>query len=66
MILISLGVLFFDWRWGLGLFVFGWVLQLIGHAFEGNKPAFLKNPVFLIVGPFWWLKKMFFPKMPPN
>src|SRR5689334_14494029 len=26
---------------GLGLFLVGWVVQFIGHGFEGRKPAFL-------------------------
>lgn len=25
-----------DWQWALGAFVVGYVLQFIGHAFEGN------------------------------
>ena len=58
MIVVSLIVVFFDWRWGLALFVLGWVLQFAGHAFEGNQPAFFKNPVYLIVGPVWWVKKL--------
>jgi uncharacterized membrane protein YGL010W len=59
MIVVSLVVVFFDWKWGLGLFVFGWILQFIGHAFEGNQPAFFKNPIYLLVGPLWWIKKIF-------
>ena len=59
MIAISLVVVFFDWRWGVTLFVVGWILQFIGHAFEGNKPAFFRNPIYLLVGPFWWVKKLF-------
>ncbi len=59
MIVVSLGVVFFNWRWGVGLFVTGWVLQFVGHAFEGNNPAFFKNPIYLIVGPLWWVKKLF-------
>lgn len=58
-IVISLGVVFFDWRIGLGLFVGGWILQFVGHAFEGKAPAFFQNPIYLLVGPFWWLKKLF-------
>jgi len=27
--------------WGLGLFFIGWVIQFIGHYFEGSKPAFV-------------------------
>ncbi|HEY8042123.1 MAG TPA: DUF962 domain-containing protein [Polyangiaceae bacterium] len=37
-----------------GLFVGGWALQLIGHrVFEKNKPAFLTDPYYLLVGPAW-------------
>ena len=37
-----------------GLFVGGWALQLIGHkVFEKNKPAFLADPYYLLVGPAW-------------
>jgi uncharacterized membrane protein YGL010W len=37
-----------------GLFVGGWALQLIGHrVFEKNKPAFLADPYYLLVGPVW-------------
>jgi uncharacterized membrane protein YGL010W len=37
-----------------GLFVGGWVLQIIGHSvFEKNKPAFLSDPYYLLVGPVW-------------
>lgn len=59
MIVLSLMVLFFNWKWGLALFVLGWVLQFLGHAIEGNQPAFFKNPRYLIVGPIWWVKKLF-------
>jgi uncharacterized membrane protein YGL010W len=46
------------WPIALGLFVFGWILQFIGHAFEGKPPAFFKNPLFLLVGVKWWFLKM--------
>ena len=58
MIVVSLVVVFFDWRIGAFLFITGWILQFVGHVFEGKLPAFFKNPVYLLVGPFWWLKKM--------
>lgn len=59
MIVISLPLFFWDWRWALGLFVFGWVLQFVGHAFEGKPPAFFKSPLFLITGVIWWFRKLF-------
>ncbi len=47
------------WRISLGLFVFGWILQFIGHYFEGKPPEFLKDWRFLLVGTRWWIKKTF-------
>ncbi|HKS08713.1 MAG TPA: DUF962 domain-containing protein [Pyrinomonadaceae bacterium] len=57
MIVLSLPVLFFSWRWAVGLFVLGWIFQFIGHAIEGNQPAFFKNPVYLLIGPLWLLRR---------
>jgi uncharacterized membrane protein YGL010W len=34
----------------------GWALQVIGHrVFEKNRPAFLSDPYYLLVGPVWAL-----------
>jgi uncharacterized membrane protein YGL010W len=41
------------WQAGLGLFLIGWVLQFIGHYFEGRKPAFVDDVVGLLVGPMF-------------
>ena len=49
----------FDWRVPAALFVVGWILQFVGHAIEGNQPAFFRNPVYLIVGPLWLLRGAF-------
>ena len=46
------------WRAALGLFVLGWILQFIGHAFEGKPPEFFKDYRFLFVGLRWWFKKI--------
>jgi uncharacterized membrane protein YGL010W len=41
-----------------GLFIFGWILQFIGHyAYEGKSPAFFRNFTHLLVGPLWILAK---------
>jgi uncharacterized membrane protein YGL010W len=40
------------------LFVLGWLLQLIGHAFERKPPEFLKDWRFLFVGLRWWIAKL--------
>ncbi|MBA3769941.1 MAG: DUF962 domain-containing protein [Blastocatellia bacterium] len=46
------------WIAALSLFVIGWLLQFIGHYFEGKPPEFFKDYRFLFVGTRWWLKKM--------
>ena len=46
------------WRIALGLFVIGWILQFVGHYFEGKPPEFLKDYRFLFVGLRWWFKKI--------
>src|SRR2546423_6709318 len=57
MIVVSLPLFLFNWRWALALFSAGWILQFIGHAIEGNRPAFFCNPVYLIVGPVWLVRR---------
>ena len=47
------------WQGALGLFVAGWVLQFVGHYFEGKKPAFFRNGVHLLVGPLWILSHLY-------
>jgi uncharacterized membrane protein YGL010W len=47
------------WRFALVLFVIGWILQFIGHWFEGKPPEFFKDYRFLFVGMRWWMKKVF-------
>lgn len=56
-IVVSLPLFFWNWPLALGLFAVGWVLQFLGHAFEGKAPAFFADPRFLLVGPWWWLRK---------
>jgi len=46
------------WWLALVLFVVGWVLQFIGHWFEGKPPEFFKDWRFLFVGLRWWAAKM--------
>lgn len=38
---------------GIGLFVVGWVIQFIGHYYEGRKPAFVDDITGLIIGPLF-------------
>ncbi|WP_462387640.1 Mpo1 family 2-hydroxy fatty acid dioxygenase [Acidovorax sp. Q11] len=38
---------------GIGLFVVGWVIQFVGHYYEGRKPAFVDDLMGLLVGPLF-------------
>ena len=40
------------------LFVVGWLVQFIGHAFEGKSPEFFHDWRFLLVGLRWWVAKL--------
>jgi uncharacterized membrane protein YGL010W len=43
-----------DWlAWGLGGLVAGWVIQVIGHYFEGRKPGFIDDLIGQLVGPMF-------------
>ena len=46
------------WLYALGLFVVGWTLQFIGHAFERKEPEFFHDWRFLFVGVRWWWAKI--------
>ena len=39
--------------YGIGLFVVGWIIQFVGHVFEGRKPAFVDDLVGLLIGPLF-------------
>lgn len=39
--------------WGVGLFAVGWVIQFVGHYYEGRKPAFVDDIMGLLVGPLF-------------
>ena len=36
-------------------FIVAWIGQFIGHRIEGEKPSFLKDIQFLLIGPAWLL-----------
>lgn len=57
LIVLSLPLALFRWRVALAVFVFGWILQFLGHALEGKAPAFFSDARYLLVGPWWWLRK---------
>lgn len=46
------------WHLAAALFIIGWVLQFIGHAFEGKPPEFFHDWRFLFVGVRWWWVKI--------
>ena len=39
----------------LAIFVLAWIGQFIGHKIEGQKPSFLEDIQFLMIGPAWLL-----------
>ncbi|WNW12884.1 Mpo1-like protein [Pseudomonas sp. DTU_2021_1001937_2_SI_NGA_ILE_001] len=46
--------------WGVGLFVVGWIIQFVGHYYEGRKPAFIDDVSGLIIGPLFVVAEMAF------
>ena len=49
------------WAWGVGFFAVGWVIQFVGHYYEGRKPAFVDDLVGLFVAPMFVLLEMLAP-----
>lgn len=45
---------------GLGMFVVGWVIQFVGHYYEGRKPAFVDDLTGLIIGPLFVVAELAF------
>jgi uncharacterized membrane protein YGL010W len=48
------------WIWFAVLFIGGWVLQLVGHVFEGRKPALADNLFQIFVAPIFLAAEVFF------
>jgi len=46
--------------WGLGSFAIGWVIQFVGHYYEGRKPAFVDDVIGLLVGPMFIVAEWLF------
>ena len=44
----------------IGVFVVAWIVQFIGHKIEGKRPSFLTDMVYLLVGPMWTLRKLYY------
>jgi uncharacterized membrane protein YGL010W len=41
-------------------FVAGWILQLVGHAFEGKRPALVDNFFQVLIAPIFLMAEVFF------
>jgi uncharacterized membrane protein YGL010W len=48
------------WSWFALLFVGGWILQLVGHVFEGRRPALADNLFQIFVAPIFLAAEVFF------
>lgn len=46
--------------WFFLLFAGGWVVQLVGHVFEGRKPALVDNLFQIFVAPIFLCAEVFF------
>jgi uncharacterized membrane protein YGL010W len=48
------------WIWFAVLFVGGWILQLVGHIFEGRRPALADNLFQVFIAPIFLCAELFF------
>jgi hypothetical protein len=55
----SVVVVWFHWIIALLLIPTAFTLAWLGHAIEGNQPAFLRNPAHVFVAPLWMAKRLF-------
>ena len=44
----------------LGIFVIGWIIQFVGHAYEKAKPAFVDDLNQLLIGPLFLVSEVVF------
>jgi uncharacterized membrane protein YGL010W len=64
LIVMSIGWFAIAWitsgplRLPVTVFLIGWALQFIGHAFERKLPEFFHDWRFLFVGLRWWVAKV--------
>jgi len=49
-----------SWMIAIAVFVVGWILQFIGHAYEKAKPAFVDDLNQLFIGPFFLISEIYF------
>jgi len=45
---------------GVGVFVVGWIIQFVGHYYEGRKPAFVDDLIGLAIGPLFVVAELGF------
>ncbi len=45
---------------GVGCFVVGWIIQFVGHYYEGRKPAFVDDIVGFLIGPMFVVAETLF------
>jgi uncharacterized membrane protein YGL010W len=48
------------WAWFAVLFIGGWILQLVGHLYEGRRPALTDNLFQIFVAPIFLAAELFF------
>ena len=55
----SIVIVWFHWIIGLMLIPAALGLATLGRVIEGNRPAFLSNPIHVLVAPLWMVKRVF-------
>jgi len=48
------------WTWFAVLFIGGWILQLVGHVYEGRRPALADNLLQIFIAPIFLAAEVFF------
>ena len=48
------------WIWSGAFFLGGWIFQLVGHVFEGRKPALADNLFQIFIAPIFLVAELFF------
>lgn len=54
---VALGATQLLWL-AIAVFVVAWIGQFIGHRYEGKKPSFFTDLVYLLIGPAWVMGKL--------
>jgi uncharacterized membrane protein YGL010W len=47
------------WTWFAVFFVGGWIFQLVGHVFEGRRPALADNVLQIFVAPIFLVAELY-------